>query len=90
MTSGCFLGWSGGAIVLGNFQCQGTLLIWIIVGQGPSVLAFGEDGSCLDIFLLSIISLFLSPSLWEMAIYRLKYCLRGPLHKKKKKKQQKK
>ena len=24
-----------------NFQCQGVLLIWIIVGQGPIVLAVG-------------------------------------------------
>ena len=29
-----FSGWLGGAVVLGNFQCQGILLIWIIVGQG--------------------------------------------------------
>ena len=34
---------------------------------------------CLDIFLLSIIYLFLSPSLWEAARYRLKYCLKGLL-----------
>ena len=30
-------------------------------------------------FLSSIISLFPSPSLWETARYRLKYCLEGPL-----------
>ena len=24
-----------------NFQCRGVLLIWIIVGQGPTVLAVG-------------------------------------------------
>ena len=30
-------------------------------------------------FLSPIISLFLSPSLWETAQYRLKYCLKGPL-----------
>ena len=52
-----------------NFQCRGLLLIWIIVGQGPTALTVtvGADGGCLDIFLSSIISLFLSPSLWEMA-----------------------
>ena len=43
-----------------NFQCQGVLLIWIIVGQEPTVLAVGAGGGCLDVFLSSIISL-LSP-----------------------------
>ena len=33
-----------------NFQCWGVLLIWIIVGQGPIVLALGAGGGCLDIF----------------------------------------
>ena len=58
------------------FQCRGVLLIWIIVGQGPVVLAVGAGGGCLDIF--SLICLFspLSPSP-EMAQYRLKYCLKG-------------
>ena len=52
-----------------------VLLIWIIVGHGPTVLAVGADGSCLDIFLSSVISLFslpLSLSLWETARCRLK------------------
>ena len=62
-----------------NFQCQGVLLIWIIVGQGPIVLAVGADGGCLDIFSLIYHFCFLSPSLWEMARYRLKYCLKGLL-----------
>ena len=35
-----------------NFQCRGVLLIWIRVGQGPSVLAVGANGGCLDIFSL--------------------------------------
>ena len=34
------------------------------------------------IFLLSSILSFLSPSLWETARYRLKYCLKGPLNPK--------
>ena len=65
-----------------NFQCRGVLLIWIIVGQGPVALAVGAGGGCLDIF--SLISPFspLSPSLWETARYRLKYCLKGPLNPK--------
>ena len=35
-----------------NFQYRGVLLIWIRVGQGPSVLAVGAGGVCLDIFSL--------------------------------------
>ena len=27
-----------------NFQCQGVLLVWKIVGQGPTVLAVGAGG----------------------------------------------
>ena len=52
---------------------------WIIVGQGPIVLAVGAGGGCLDIFSLIYHFSFLSPSLWETARYRLKYCLKGPL-----------
>ena len=35
-----------------NFQCQGVLLIWIIVGQGFTALAVGVGGVCLDIYSL--------------------------------------
>ena len=35
-----------------NFQCRGVLLIWIRGGQGPTVLAVGAGGGCLDIFTL--------------------------------------
>ena len=42
-----------------NFHCQGVLLIWITVGQGPIVLAIGAG--CLDFFLSSISSLFFLP-----------------------------
>ena len=62
-----------------NFQCRGVLLIWIIVGQRPIALAVGAGGGCLDIFSLIYHFSFLSPSLWETARYRLKYCLKGPL-----------
>ena len=65
-----------------NFQCRGVLLIWIIVGQGPVALAVGAGGGCLDIFSLIYLFSFLSPSLWETARYRLKYCLKGPLNPK--------
>ena len=62
-----------------SFQCRGVLLIWSRVGQGPTVLAVGAGGGCLDIFSLVYHFSFLSPSLWETARYRLKYCLKGPL-----------
>ena len=62
-----------------NFQCRGVLLIWMIVGQGPIALAVGAGGGCLDLFSLIYHISFLSPSLWETARYRLKYCLKGPL-----------
>ena len=62
-----------------NFQCRGVLLVWMIVGQGPIALAVGAGGGCLDIFSLIYLFSFLSPSLWETARYKLKYCLKGPL-----------
>ena len=65
-----------------NFQCWGVLLIWIIVGQGPVALGVGAGGGCLDIFSLICPFSPLSPSLWETARYRLKYCLKGPLNPK--------
>ena len=51
----------------------------LIVRQGPTALAVGAGGSCLDIFTLLNPFSPLSPSLWETARYRLKYCLKGPL-----------
>ena len=62
-----------------NCQCRGVLLTWMTVGQGPIVLAVGAGGGCLDIFSLIYHFSFLSPSLWEMARNRLKYCLKGLL-----------
>ena len=62
-----------------NFQCRGVLLVWIRVGQGPTALAVGAGGGCLDIFTLIYPFSFLSPSLWETTRYRLKYCLKGSL-----------
>ena len=63
-----------------NFQCRGVLLIWLLVGQGPIALAIGAGGGCLGIFTLIYPFSPLSPSLWETARYRLKYCLKGPLN----------
>ena len=49
-----------------------------IVGQGPTALGVGAGGGCLDIFTLIHPFSPLSPSLWDTARYRLKYCLKGP------------
>ena len=65
-----------------NFQCRGVLLTLITVGKGPIALAVGAGGGCLDIFSLVYHLLFPSPSLWETARYRLKYCPKGPLNPK--------
>ena len=72
-------GWSGGAMVLGKLPVPGRPTIWIIVGQGPTALAVGVGGGCLDIFSLVYHFSFLTPSLWETARYRLKHYLKGPL-----------
>ena len=52
-----------------------------VPGQGPIALAVGAGGVVWTFLLSSILSL-LSPSLWETARYRLKYCLKGPLNPK--------
>ena len=46
-----------------DFQCQGVLLIWIIVGQGPIALVVGAGGGCLDFLSLVCLFSFLSPTL---------------------------
>ena len=46
-------------MVLSQFWCQGILLIWITVGQGPSELSVGVGGDYLDIFLSSVSVSFL-------------------------------
>ena len=69
-------------MVLGKLPVPGRLTIWIRVGQGPTALAVGAGGGCLDIFTLDYPFSPLSPSLWETARYRLKYYLKGPLNPK--------
>ena len=69
-------------MVLGKLPVPGRPTIWMIVEQGPTVLAVGAGGGCLDIFTLIYLYSPLSPFLWEMARYRLKYCLKGPLNPK--------
>ena len=75
-------GWSGGAMVLGKLPVPGRPTILMIVGQVPIALAVGAGGGCLDIFIVLYPFSPLSPSLWETARYRLKYCLKGPLNPK--------
>ena len=69
-------------MVLGKLPVPGRPAILITVGQGPIALAVGAGGGGLDIFTLIYPFSPLSPSLWETARYRLKYCLKGPLNPK--------
>ena len=66
-------------MVLGNLPVSGRPTIWITVGQGSTALEVGAGEGCLDIFTLDYP---FSPSLWETARYRLKYCFKGPLYPK--------
>ena len=69
-------------MLLGKLPVPGRPTIWITVGQGPSALAVGAGGGLFGHFTLIYHFSFLSPSLWETARYRLKYCLKGPLNPK--------
>ena len=72
-------GWSGGAKVLGKLSVPGRPSN-LAYSRARAYCAFSRCGwGCLDIFSLIFHSSFLSPSLWETARYRLKYCLKGPL-----------
>ena len=64
-------------MVLGKLPVPGRPTTRITEGQGPTALAVEAGGGCLAIFLYHFSPL--SPSLWETARYRLKYCLKGPL-----------
>ena len=76
-------GWSGGAKVLGKLSVPGrpTSL------DDSRARAYCACTRCGWGFVWTFFSLiylfsFLSPSLWEKARYRLKYCLKGPLNPK--------
>ena len=75
-------GSSGDAIVLDKVPVPRPPSFLIRIGQGPTSLTVGAGGGCLDIFTLVYPFFPLSPSLWETACYRLKYCLKGPLYPK--------
>ena len=69
-------------MVLGKLPVPGRPTIWITVGQGPTALVVDAGGGCLEFFTLIYPLFSLSPSFWETARYRLKYCLKGPLNPK--------
>ena len=72
-------GWSGGAKVLGKLPVPGRPT-YLDYSRARAYCACSRCGwGCLDIFSLIYHCSFLSPSLWETARYRLKYCLKGPL-----------
>ena len=65
-------------MVFGKLPVPGRPTILITVGHGLIALAVGAGGVVWTFLLSSI----LSPSLWETARYRLKYCPKGPLNPK--------
>ena len=62
-----FQSWSDGAMVQSKLPVPGRPTIWITVGQGPTALAVGAGGGCLDICTLIYSFSPLPPSLWETA-----------------------
>ena len=61
-------------MVLGKLPVPGRPTIWITVGQGPTALAVGAGGGCLDIFTLIYPFFPLSPSLWERGGRVVQWC----------------
>ena len=62
-------------MVLGKLPAPGRPTSLDGVGQGPTALAVGAGGGCLDIFTF----IYLFSYLLETTPYRLKYCLKGSL-----------
>ena len=54
-------------MVLGKLPVPGRPTFWITVGQGPTALAVGAGGGCLDGFTLIYSYSSHTPSLWETA-----------------------
>ena len=52
-------------MVLGKLPVQGRPTIWITAGQGPTALAVGVGGGCLDIFTLVYLFSYFSLSLGD-------------------------
>ena len=74
------MGWSGGAKVLGKLSVPGRPT-YLDYSTARASCACNRCGwGLFGHFCLNYHFSFLSPSLWEMAQYRLKYCLKGPLN----------
>ena len=79
---GIFAGWSGGAMVLGELPVLGRPNN-LDDSRAEAYCACSRCGwGFFGHFLLSYLFSPFSPSLWETARYRLKYCLKGPLNPK--------
>ena len=52
-------------MVLGKLPVPGRPTIWLTVGQGPTALAVGAGGGCLDIFTLTYLLFSFSLSLGD-------------------------
>ena len=48
-------------MVLGKLPVSGRPTFWMVVGQGPIVLAEGTDERCLEFLLSSMLSLLFLP-----------------------------
>ena len=67
-------------MVLGKLPVPGRPTnLGFLVGQGPTALAVGAGGVVWTFFSPVYHFSLLSPSVWETARYRLKYCLKGPI-----------
>ena len=75
----CSRGWSGGAMVLGKLPVPGRPTNLDYSRARAYCACSGCGWGLFGHFLLVYHFSFLSPSLWEKARYRLKYCLKGPL-----------
>ena len=53
-------------MVLGKLPGPGRPTIWMTVGQGPTALAVGAGGDCLDIFTLLYFFSYFSLSLEDL------------------------
>ena len=69
-------------MVVGKLPVPGRPTIWMIEGQGPNCTCSRCGWGLFGHFTLIYPFSPLSPSLWETAGYRLKYCLKGPLNPK--------
>ena len=77
-----FGGRLGGATVLGNLPMREHPTVWITVAWAYCTCSRCGWGLFGLFFTLICPFSALSPSLWETARYRLKYCLKGPLNPK--------